>query len=229
EEGAGPRRVVEARAGLPPWPDLAFDEDVLAAHLEERGADDVTSALRGMFEAYAARFGKPRWGEKTPDHLAHLDAIARALPEARFVHLVRDGRGVAASVLGLPFAPGDGSIEAAAADWRDRILAGRAAAVDGVLEVRYEHLVRDPEAVLREVCAFVDLDFDPVMLRAHEQADARAAEVRPRAAGVQEDRSRPPDPAIADRWREQLSAEDVARFEAVAGDLLADLGYEVGS
>ncbi len=95
-----------------------------------------------------------------------------ALPEARFIHLIRDGRDVAASVRGLPFAPGDGSIEAIAADWRDRIAAGRrdSAGLAHLREVRFERLVHEPELVLRELCEFLELPFDAAMLRAHERA-----------------------------------------------------------
>jgi hypothetical protein len=100
------------------------------------------------------------------------------------------------------------------------------------LEIRYEELVRDPEAVLRRVCAFVALPFDRAMLEYHRRAPERLAEHEAHAQVSREQRLRqqeatthPPDVARIGRWKSALSADDVARFEAVAGSLLAELGY----
>ena len=40
---------------------------------------------------------------------------------------------------------------------------------------------------------------------------------------------KPPDPSAMYRWKEKMSPEDVAAFDAAAGELLAELGYEVGA
>jgi hypothetical protein len=222
------------------WQDLGIGEDELRAALAAVEPWSVGDGLRAVFRIYAAHQGKPRWGDKTPTHTRAMDAIARVLPEARFVHLIRDGRDVAASVRDLSFAPGDGSIEAIAADWRDTIVHARTLA--GTLrhyrELRYERLLTDPGAELRPLCAFLELDFDPAMLRHHERARERMAELP--AGEVSDGRVltheqrvashvlvfQPPDASRAGRWRAALSAGEVARFEAVAGDLLGELGYE---
>ena len=88
-------------------------------------------------------------------HAADMDALFRASPEARFIHIIRDGRDVAASLRGLPSAPGDGGIAAIAALWRDTIWRARRAAahLPHYTEVRYEALVSEPERVLRELCS----------------------------------------------------------------------------
>lgn len=113
---------------------------------------------------------------------------------------------MAAALRGLPFAPGDGSIEAISAFWRDTIWRAR---LDGkrlrhYIEVRYERLVAEPEAVLRELCEFLDLPFEAGMLRAREGAQ---------------------DPGRVGRWREDLSEYELTRFERFAGAALDDLGY----
>src|SRR5207253_10671732 len=102
---------------------------------------------------------------------------------------------------------------------------------------RFERLVAHPEEVLRELCEYVDLPFDLAMLRAHERAADRLAQLpESRRSGGQlvtrDERiarhvylQQPPDPTRIGRWRQALSAEDVARFEDVAGELLVELGY----
>jgi hypothetical protein len=235
----GPADLLAALIELDTWPDLRLDGPDARRILERVEPWSLGNGLRALYAALAAREGKPRWGDKTPAHSACMPALAAAFPEARFIHIIRDGRDVAASVRGLPFAPGDGSIEAIAGDWRDRITVARehAAGVAHYREVRYERLVTDPEAVLRELCDFLELDFDDAMLHAHDRAAgvlARLPERRPEGGAVATRAERsarhahlrhPPDPSRAGRWRDALTTDEVARFEAVAGGLLSELGY----
>jgi hypothetical protein len=74
--------------------------------------------------------------------------------------------------------------------------------------VRYERLVSDTEAVLREVCEFLELDFDEAML---DPSSRSAIEEELGPVGC---------------WRDRLTAEDADAFGDVAGDLLRQLGYE---
>jgi hypothetical protein len=235
----GPRSLLDAIMELEAWHDLPLDEREALELIGRARPWSVAGGLRAIYRELAVREGKPRWGDKTPGHVGCMPAIAELLPEAHFIHIIRDGRAVAASVRNVPFAPGDGSIEAIADDWRDQILAGRSAgaALPHYHELRYERLVDEPEHALREVCEFVDLEFDASMLRAHEFARRRLdqlPEERPLRGGIDTKAERlarhanvmrPPDPALAHRWRKLLTADDVARFEARAGGLLTDLGY----
>ncbi len=181
---------------------------------------DLGEGVRAFYRAYASRFGKPRWGDRTPGYGTHLDSIQSVLPEARFIHIIRDGRDAALSTTGLWFARG-GEIEALAADWRTRILRTRdlAKRCAHYLEIRYERLIADAPLELRRVCEFIGLPYDPGMERYHESARGRLDEVKAR---------RPPDPSRVPRWKRDMGADMRERFEAVAGDLLQDLGYETG-
>ena len=107
------------------------------------------------------------------------------LPEARFVHLIRDGRDVALSVLKQPWGPQ--TIEAAAEKWRSRVLRGRSQQpyLGFYMEVKFEDLVLHTERELRRICEFVELDFDPAMLGYHEtRRGAAAGEGAGAAAGA---------------------------------------------
>jgi hypothetical protein len=223
------------------WGDFDLDEAELMERfgaLRRRSAGEV---LRTLYELYAEGQGKPRWGDKTPAYVKRMPMIQRALPEARFVHVIRDGRDVALSrarrALREP-APA----ERVADVWRGRILRAREQArrLDGYLEVRYEDLVTDTEPTLRRVCEFIELPWDPAVLRYYERAGERLAEVSrdlpakdgkiersgaERAAAHALIKEPPKRERIA-AWREQMSLADREAFEAVAGDLLTELGYE---
>jgi hypothetical protein len=88
-------------------------------------------------------------------------------------------------------------------------------------EVRYEELVADPETVVRGLCAFAQLPFEPAMLDYTRAVDVSAKPHQQRLL------TRPTTGVRS--WREGMPSEDVAAFEAIAGELLSELGYEVGS
>ena len=161
-------------------------------------------------------------------HVLHLRRLGRLFPEARFVHVVRDGRDVAVSYRSVAWGPT--TVEDAAMRWRRSVLRGRRdgerLGPDRYREVRYEDLVTDPERVLRELCAFLDLEWDDGVLHHHE----RAAEViaATRFPGAHSRLLLPPTPGLATgagRWRRPTWRG----FEAIAGGLLDELGYGCGA
>jgi hypothetical protein len=246
DAGASPAAAVAVMTAVRQWGDLQIDEaDVLAAF---EALDDFSpgAALRAFYALYLERQGKPRWGEKTPAYVRSMRKIEAALPEARFIHVIRDGRDVALSRWRRTLGEGERAPAAqVAAGWQRRIRRARKQGrrLDHYIEVRYEDLVTDTEAELRRIAEFIRLDWDPVMLRYYERAADRMAEmardlpsadgkpVRPGEERMQAHAmtQRPPDPSAMYRWKERMSAEDVAAFEAAAGGLLAELGYEVGA
>ena len=105
------------------------------------------AAIAAIFETYAERQGKPRWGDKTPLYMQQLPLLERLFPDAIWVHLVRDGRDAALSFLELP----EGfsgktwaqprTVAQFAARWRTEILAARKLgkhAGGRYFELRYE-------------------------------------------------------------------------------------------
>lgn len=199
-------------------------EDQVRAAFAETPPADVTAAIRLAFAVYATSRGKPRYGDKTPGFVLHVQLLADLFPESRFVHLIRDGRDVALSYLDTDF--GVTTLTDAAIYW-DRFVrkgrdAGRALAPGRYLEVRYEDLVADVEGTTRRVCEHIELPFDASMLRYFERAtelDGLSHAEHHRNILL------PPTSGLRD-WRNQMAQADVALFEALAGDLLTDLGYE---
>jgi hypothetical protein len=241
QEHAGPEEALELITTYRRWPDFGLEAEELGRRLRPIDPFGPGEALRAFYGLYAERAGKPRWGDKTPHYTRRMPLIEAVLPEARFVHLIRDGRDVALSLIEVHFGPED--VREAAKRWSRWIVKARrhGQRVRHYLELRYEDLVSEPEAVLRQVCEFVDLPWDPVMLDYHQRAGERMEEsaraiARRRGGEVPADmRARqhrnvrqPPQEARVGRWRREMSASDQAEFEAVAGDLLGELGYPPG-
>jgi hypothetical protein len=166
--------------------------------------------------------------------------IARLLPEAHFIHVIRDGRDSALSYQGLWFGPGD-DFEKQARFWVQQINSTRAQASDPMryCEIRFESLVTEPEATLRALCSDLDLAFDAAVLDYYHSAAERLSEViRPFGPAGRtprnletfmaiHDRAKTPlDATRVGRWRTEMSRADRQRYEAIAGPLLRELGYE---
>jgi hypothetical protein len=183
-------------------------------------------AIGAVYETYAALRGKERWGDKTPMYMQRLPLLERLFPDARYVHLVRDGRDTAVSFLSMPagivtrtWAHPETAGEFAC-QWRSEVASARALGArvgSRYLETRYEGLVADPGRELRRICNLAGLEFDPAMLE-------YAGEVDVSAKPHQQSLRKAPTTGLRD-WRSELSPDDVEAFEEVAGDLLRELGY----
>lgn len=222
------------------WVDFQIAEQRLGNALAQLQEFSISDALRCFYRVYACRFNKPRWGDKTPLYNLHMLSIQEVLPEAHFVHVIRDGRDVALSLRHLWFGPGN-DIVGLARHWCERLRESRqqAQSVRYYMEVRYENLIRDPRRELQAICRFIDLPYRDEMESYHKTAQARIAELgdrRNQAGGIivkKEQRiaiyqlaSRPPDQSRIQRWRGAMNTAEQEQFESVAGDMLRELGYE---
>ena len=190
-------------------------------------APTFAGVVDAVYMAYADAHGAARWGDKTPRYVLDIPLFDRLFPGSRFVHIIRDGRDVAMSLRTVRFGPNEPM--SAAAFWERRVRAGRrdgdALGTARYHEVRYEQLVEDPERELRTICSFLELSWNPAMLDYPERVAGALPDDR-RSQHRHEDR--PPTKGLRD-WRTEMPAADVAAFEAVAGDLLDELGYERGA
>jgi len=225
--------------GAQTWENMALESADLRAALDRLNTFSLADAVRCFYRLYADRLGKARWGDKTGNYLNVMTPLQALLPEAHFIHIIRDGRDNALSFQGLWFGPGNDFADLAQF-WVRRITAARqqAQSLPHYLEVRYEALVTEPERVLHEICDYIALPFDPAMLAHHDAAGSRLSEyTRPfgrQGTPTDIDQFReiyaraatPPDPARIGRWRSEMPLTEQRRFEAVAGPLLRELGYE---
>lgn len=204
---------------------ISWDTPIEDVRAQLAGMSTVayTEAIEAAFMAFAQSRNKKRFGDKTPRYIEHLPLLARLWPDAKFVHLVRDGREVALSYADVPFGPN--TVAKAAALWKERVALGmkqgRPLGPQRYVEMRYERLLENPREEIEGLCNFLDLAFDPAMLDYSEQARSEVL-----------DRARLYNPNVTRSitktrsWDEQMPRSQVEVFEAIAGDTLAELGYE---
>jgi hypothetical protein len=243
--GSSKERLFRAVTGVPPqtgpWPDFGLEAQEFRADLQKIEPFDWSEGIRAFYRLYARKHCKPRYGDKTPLYCRHMPRIERLLPEAHFIHLLRDGRDVALSLRALWFAPGK-DMRTLALYWQALVKQARKAGARRrrYLVVRYENLVTDPAAVLHSVCGFVGLDFHPAMLEYWKRAPERLQEHQSRhnqggrLIVTREQRlaqqSLAFKPLQKDRiagWKTEMTFADQNEFVRHAGAMLEQLGYEV--
>lgn len=200
-----------------------------AALIEKKILDECQNYgdfLRITMEEIARSQNAARWAENTPEHILYAQLIKSLIPNALFIHVIRDGRAVALSLdqrsdRGLHVLPWDRKhnllIQGMYWDWFVR----RARKVGAwlradYLEVRFEELLRYPDRVLSEVSQFIGQKLD------HERIlEVGYRTVRAPNTSFRKETSFQP----VDRWRSAYSREQLVAFESVNGKLLVELGY----
>ena len=221
------------------WRDFDLDDTAFRRAIAGILPFTVPNAIRSFFTQYATRFGKSRWGEKTPGYFRIMRGIEQLLPEVRFVHLIRDGRDVAVSKRHLWFGPGP-DLAKQAIDWVNCIQRTQqtGATCAHYSEIHYEELVSSPARVLRSLCDVLELPYSPEMLAYHRRAPERLAELKgwpDRGVSAHEFQrlhaytTEPPHTDRIGRWKTEMSGEEVRAFEAIAGQTLRTCGYQLSN
>lgn len=189
----------------------------------------IAELFESFQSEYAASRGKSRWADKTPLYALSLDFIDKLFPDCQVVHVIRDGRDVVTShknrwgyVSGIK----------AAFKWGDYIDAaqavGRAFSPGRYYEIRYEHLVNDPEGTLRPLLEFLGEPWDDAVLdHANQPHDVLPAYAEFSASR----RARSNDNSAVYRSRVGAHRKErdpvlSALFRLQWGKVLRELGYE---
>ncbi|HEY7095804.1 MAG TPA: sulfotransferase [Terriglobales bacterium] len=183
--------------------------------------------LRIVMGAVAEQQGVNRWSECTPEHVLFLSEIKREIPEAKVIHIIRDGRDVAVSL------ERQGWIRPLAWDRTNSLLVaglywqyvvqegrrlGRSIAPD-YLEIQFERLVADPREELHAVSGFIEqpLDYDEILRK------GIGSVTRPNSSFPLPGEGISFDPV--GRWK-QRSEPEIARLEKLIGTSLNAFGYD---
>ncbi|MBA3743519.1 sulfotransferase [Sporichthya sp.] len=225
-QAANRRKLAEFLTGKPAlrWSDHDTDRDATVQAILD-APPTVGSALAAVYEQYAARFDKPRWGDKLPTYIEHVRPLLEMFPDAHLVHVLRDGRDCVGSLKRQEWSKR--STPDAIGVWNRAIDYGRKARTSVPAaqwhEVRYEELVSDPEGRLKELCAFLEEDFVPDML---EPAKV-GAKVMPSRKAFHGMLSGSVTTTSIGGWEKHLEPWESNLMHVVSGKRLRAEGYEV--
>lgn len=201
-----PKRAID-RAGEKLRRDLSGVEDFA---IIQQAFGDFYLALHN-YHAAVLHGGRAEWVNKEPPYGRHADDLCAMIPNARLVIMARDGR---ASALSMSKRGWMGTVRTSMERWRE--FAGRTVEAIGrcpagnVLVVRYEDMVTDFESALSRIFEHFEIPKE----HAARIVQSGARESLPQAESL-------------DRWKREVSPEDLAWFEERCAPIMSQLGYQL--
>ena len=176
-----------------------------------------------LYWAFAQKHNKVICGDKTPSFIRKLDLLLDIYPDAKLIHIVRDGRDVYLSLKKIE-EPSAASITVASFEWRIKLSLIRRAIMkyrDRTMELRYEDLLCYPEKTLKGVCDFLGVSFETEMLSFHQTSekfiDQRHSDLI----------FNPIDQSNIKKWVTSFSAYELRKYEFFSKNTLGRYGYPV--
>jgi hypothetical protein len=206
-------------------PGLAVEPLIRGALAESRATGEFLPRLMARITETQQM---ERWLEGTPAHVLYMNAIKASVPDALFVHVIRDGRDCALSTakhqwvsrIGLDRHRGTG---VAALYWESMVRAGRAYGRRNPRdyhEVRFEDLVSDPQRALEDVGRFIDHTLDVERIAQHPVHALKQPNT-----SFREERAQGSFNPVG-RWKSAEAANEVRLCERLVGPYLEAVGYQ---
>jgi hypothetical protein len=203
-----------------PW-EIKPDRAKVFLDVQERNLLNVYFAIYNQYLGYS---GKRRWACKSTFMIEHVAEILHSYPDARFIFMVRDGRDVAVSAKKSIF--NHFHVYYSALRWQREQRLGLSwlakLSPEQIMLLKYEELINDPEATVRQLCRFLGETFEEQMLEYHRSGEARKSGS---LCVSWENTSKPVIRDNANKYRLQLSKTEIMQFEAIAMEELLELGY----
>lgn len=208
------------------WPDMGIDTDEFHDKLKKNRNIKLKDIIDIVYDHYLKMENKSIWGDKTPPYIKILPELISLYPEARFIHLIRDGHDVAMSFYKLQWK--GRWLANNVTEWNDSIDKyieyKRTKIIDRILEIKYENLVVDTENTIKTICTFIGLSFEPKMLYWEKEIFNK---IPKREIGAHKKVFRRPKKADIYRWKKESSDVDIFIIESYLKKNLKAMGYDV--
>ena len=186
--------------------------------------------IKNLYATVLRDQGKLIWGDKDPIYTQHIEVLNEIFPNAKFIHLIRDGRDVALSLITKKWGPT--TFTNAIRYWEKTILMTRRLLKmlnsNQTIELRYEDLVYCPEENLRNLCLFLSIEYNSKMLSSYSEKAQDNSQIKTRISSVHNNILDRPNTAQTYKWKNDLNSIDQAIAWEYAGEELKHFGYDSG-
>ena len=200
-----------------------YDSSKFLNWLEKQHSISLKEFINNLFMSYAESEGKIRWGDKTPSLFRKLNFLHILFPEAKFIHVVRDGRGVFDSWRRIDSTKDN--VTVVALEWCYKIYK-----IERFLELlppsnkytlRYEDLVINPEETMKNLCGFMQVEYEPQMMDFYKKSKYYVGSHHSKLI------FKPITSENLQKWKINLSGKEIKVFNLLAKRYLKKYGYEV--
>jgi sulfotransferase family protein len=176
-----------------------------------------------VYENYAKSKNKILWGDKTPSFFRMIPVLSKLFPNAKYIHIYRDGRDVYLSWQAIDKTKRN--ISLIALEWVYKLKRARKDLenIDSkkVIEVKYESLVSKPEENLKKICNFISIEYEETMLDFWKSSNQFIGAHHSKLINS------PVSLSSVAKWKKKLSNRQISKFEIIAGKILKENGYEI--
>ena len=155
----------------------------------------------------SAKKGKISWGDKTPQYIDKIETINHLFPEAKYLYIIRDGRDVARSLLKKPWGPNN--FYTCAVKWKNSNKENSTLKIleknGQLLKIKYEDLLDDTINISEKIYLFLN--------EAYPVKEITPLLIKTRKGNYY-------------KWREKMSAGQLAIYNSCAGETLKLHGYD---
>ena len=208
------------------WPDMGISSDELVAGISTDKPLYLRDIINVVYEDFLARDNKQIWGDKTPAYIAIVPLLLELYPEAKIVHLVRDGRDVTKSFQATGWY--GAWLHENTREWKEAINFCEKYRIQcpniDIYEVRYEDLVLNTEETVRNLCDCLSIDYEIDML---DWCSAVDGKIPAREAHIHKKISREPGRGDVYRWEKEMSKREIFIVESFIHKELMSAGYSL--
>lgn len=201
---------------------IKFDINILSDQLHALKTSTIPDVISTIFQMNATAEHKKYWGEKTPYYILHLPLIKEMFPNARIVHIIRDGRDCAISMLERRWDLRIYNIYHAAYTWNKYVRSGKDFGInnpDCYFEIKYTNLLNSPHKSLKALCKFLNIEYNESIINFERSNESGKTPLL----------TRPLQATNTQKWRNHMSIKELQIFEAMAGSTLTEYEYELSN
>lgn len=201
----------------------------IKVHLKDiDGCSSVKDLIDKIHNLYMEKKGKRFWGQKTPRFIRYSKILKETYPGAKFVHIIRDPRAVASSLIRSNVH--ESNVYFAALRWFNDVNAGlklKGLYPDDVLDIRFEDLILHPNRIFKKLCRFLAINFYPGMIEfCPEKKKEKSLEYSQFYSKITEKIGQLPDSQRIEAWRSHLSPRQISVVESICWKTMKSLNYK---
>ena len=181
----------------------------------------VKELINDLFTIYAHYEGKKIWGDKTPSFFRKIDILYTLFPNAKFIHIVRDGRDVFNSWRKIDASKNNAPV--VAMDWSYKLYeiekSFKKIPDKNKITIRYEDLLDEPEKVLLDVCLFLGVEYESEMLNFYKKSKKYIGKHHSSLIFC------PITDKNKFKWKKELTPQEISSFILIARKFLKKYNY----